>query len=119
MKGLLLLAHGARRPEWARPFELLADGLRGDGPVQLAFLEFMAPDLPTAVDLLVAQGCTQIELIPCFLGGAGHVLRDVPPLLETARARHPDLQLRLHGALGEQPAMIAAMQTVCRALAAR
>lgn len=118
MKGLLLLAHGARRAEWARPFEQLADGLRTDGPVVLAFLEFMTPDLPAAVDQLAAQGCTTIEVIPCFLGGAGHVLRDVPPLLETAQARHPHLHLRLHGALGEQPALITAMQAVCRDLAA-
>lgn len=119
MKGLVLLAHGARRAEWARPFEALAAGLQDLGPVQLAFLEFMEPDLPGAIDRLQAVGCTAIDVIPCFLGGAGHVLRDVPPLLETAQSRHPGLRLRLHQALGEQAAMIAAMQSVCRELAAR
>jgi sirohydrochlorin cobaltochelatase len=116
MRGVVLLAHGARRAEWARPFEELASGLDGVGPVRLAFLEFMQPDLAAAVDALHQDGCSEIDVIPCFLGGAGHVLRDVPPLLDAAQLRHPHLRLRLHPALGEQAAMIAAMQAVCRQL---
>lgn len=116
MRGVVLLAHGARRAEWARPFEELAGGLEGVGPVKLAFLEFMQPDLGAAVDALHDEGCDEVDVIPCFLGGAGHVLRDVPPLLDAARSRHPQLRLRLHPALGEQAAMIAAMQSVCRQL---
>ena len=46
--GLLLFAHGARDPNWARPFQAVADrcrAARGEGRVALAFLEFMTPDL--------------------------------------------------------------------------
>lgn len=113
MKGLILLAHGARRKEWAAPFEALAASLAPHAEVELAFLELMEPDLPGAVQRLLDRGCARIDVLPCFLGGAGHVQRDVPPLLTQVQARHPGLQLRLHTALGEQAAMIEAMRQLC------
>lgn len=119
MKSVILLAHGARSAAWAQPFEQLAAGLAAalpTQPVRLAFLEFMRPDLGSAIDELADAGCTHIELIPCFFGGAGHVLRDVPPLLDAAQARHPGLQIHLQQALGTQPAMQEAMLQVCRSL---
>ena len=60
--GLLLFAHGARDPNWARPFEAVAEHLRAarpDAPVCLAFLEFMTPGLVDGGGQLVAQGCLQ------------------------------------------------------------
>ncbi len=113
--GLLLFAHGARDPRWALPFEAVADAARRARPrqpVRLAFLEFMAPDLATAAEALVAEGCTRIDVVPLFLGAGGHVRKDVPPLLEAVRERHPGLEVRLHPAVGEQPALIEAMASV-------
>jgi sirohydrochlorin cobaltochelatase len=117
--GLILLAHGARSPTWARPFEALADHLRVLRPelqVALAFLELMSPSLTEAAESLATAGCSAIDVIPCFLGQAGHVTRDVPPQLDEARARHPSLTFRLHSALGEQTAMQQAMAQVCLGL---
>ena len=114
--GVILLAHGARAAAWAEPFERLAKGLRAqspDTPVELAFLEWMEPDFAAACNALVSQGCQRVEVIPCFFGGAGHVQRDVPILLQAAQAQHPALQLVQHEALGVQPAMQQAMQAVC------
>ncbi len=82
-------------------------------PVQLAFLEWMTPDFASAADALAAQGCQRIEVIPCFFGGAGHVQRDVPVLLQAAQEKHPALEFVQHDALGVQPAMQEAMQAVC------
>ena len=57
-RGLVLFAHGARDPQWARPFEAVADrcrATRGAGRVALASLEFMTPDLVSAGSTLVAM----------------------------------------------------------------
>ena len=110
--GLILLAHGARDPRWAIPFEAVAQrvrALRPGVPVRLAYLEFIAPDLPGAGAELAAAGCTHIEVVPMFLGAGGHVRKDLPRLLDTVRDAHPGLQVRLHTAVGEIDGVMAAM----------
>lgn len=106
--GLVLLAHGARDPQWAAPFERVAERLRRLRPevaVRLAFLEFMAPDLPAAAEALRQQdGCTRLEVVPMFLGVGGHVRRDLPALLE--RVGGP---VRLWPAVGEMEGVLDAM----------
>ncbi|MBZ8141288.1 cobalamin biosynthesis protein CbiX [Rubrivivax gelatinosus] len=121
-RGLVLFAHGARDPRWAEPFEAVAANVRAAAPgvqVRLAFLEFMQPDLASAGDELAAAGCTDIAVVPLFLGAGGHVRRDVPGLLEALAARHPDTRFRLHPAVGASPEVVAAMAAAAvRALGA-
>jgi len=111
-RGLILFAHGARDPRWAEPFEAIAAAVRARSAqidVRLAFLELMAPDLPTAADAMVADGITRIDILPLFLGTGGHLRRDLPPLIADIRRRHPSVGVELHTAVGEAPALIAAM----------
>jgi sirohydrochlorin cobaltochelatase len=110
--GMLLFAHGARDPAWAAPFEAVAAQLRTLRPaaeVRLAYLEFMAPTMAEAGAALVAAGCSRIDVLPLFLGAGGHVRKDVPGLLDALRAAHPGAAFTLHPAIGEHPAVIAAM----------
>lgn len=113
MDGLLLFAHGARDPEWARPFEEVARRIalaRPELPLALAFLEFMQPELEAAAHDLVARGCRTIHIVPMFLGTGGHVRRDIPPLLDKLRLEcGPQVEWLLHAALGEQETVIQAM----------
>ncbi len=110
--GLILFAHGARDPRWAEPFEAIASAVRLRAPkvdVRLAFLELMAPDLPTVADAMVADGIERIDILPLFLGTGGHLRRDLPPLVDGIKARHGSVSIALHAAAGEAPALIAAM----------
>jgi sirohydrochlorin cobaltochelatase len=117
MDGLLLFAHGARDPAWARPFEAVAARLRQTRPATplvLAFLEFMTPNFSDAADELVRQGCTRVHVMPLFLGTGGHVRRDIPPLLESLRERHgAGVEWVLHPPLGEHEAVLQAMCDAC------
>ena len=117
-RGLVLFAHGARDAAWAAPFRAVAERVRGQRPgvhVELAFLEFMNPDLADAVATLLAAGCTTIDIVPLFLGGGGHVRRDVPVLVDTMRAAHPGRTFRLHAAAGETAVVIDALAAAARA----
>jgi sirohydrochlorin cobaltochelatase len=110
--GLILFAHGARDPRWAEPFEAIAAAVRarsGQIDVRLAFLELMAPDLPTVAEAMVTDGVTRIDILPLFLGTGGHLRRDLPPLVNDIAARHPTVAVSLHPAAGEAPTLIAAM----------
>jgi sirohydrochlorin cobaltochelatase len=113
--GLLLFAHGARDPRWARPFEAVAArcrALRGADRVALAYLEFMAPDLVTAGAALAAAGCTRVDVVPLFLGAGGHVRKDIPVLLARLHEQHPGVHFALRPTVGEAPALIEAMAAV-------
>ena len=111
-RGLLLFAHGARDPRWAAPFEDVARRVRERDPslaVQLAFLEFMAPSLREAGEMLVGAGCTRVDVVPLFLGAGGHVRKDLPELLAELSAAHPRVQWHLQRAIGEVDSVIDAM----------
>ena len=110
--GLILMAHGARDPRWAEPFEAVAAAVRQQRPgltVLLAYLDFMAPKLPEAAAMLEAQGCTQVQVLPMFLGSGGHVREDLPRLVQAASEACPGLGLSLLPAVSELPSVRAAM----------
>ena len=120
--GLLLFAHGARDPRWAQPFEQVAAAVRAARPAQpvrLAYLDFMLPDLRTAAAELAIEGCTHVDVLPLFLGAGGHVRQDLPLLLDELRERHAGVGFALHVAIGETPALIAAMTSIALSLPAR
>ncbi|MFC0397792.1 sirohydrochlorin chelatase [Paraburkholderia rhizosphaerae] len=121
--GIVLFAHGARDARWAEPFERLADTLRSlrsaprggpvSGPVTLAFLELMEPDLPTAVTHQVAAGCTTVTIVPVFFGQGGHVRQDLPVIVDQCRAAHPGIEIRCATPVGEDSAVIDAIAQYC------
>lgn len=112
MSAIVLFAHGARDPEWARPVQAirsrmleLEPGLR----VDTAYLEFMSPTLPETIDKLAATGTRDILIVPLFMAQSGHTKRDLPALLDAARSRHPSLTLRIATPIGEAPEVVLAI----------
>lgn len=117
-KALVLFAHGARAASWAAPFERLRDltaQQRPDCTVTLSFLELMTPSLPDEAARLVAAGVREIVIVPVFLGQGGHLLRDLPLLLDALRAAYPQVRLSTVPAVGEDPGVLAAMAAYCSA----
>ena len=120
-QGLILFAHGARDPRWAAPFEAVARQIALQQPqlqLRLAFLELMSPSLLEAGAQLSAAGCTQVDVLPMFLGTGGHLRKDLPPMMEQVRLAHPGVSWRLHDAIGEQPVVRQAMVDAALALLA-
>lgn len=115
-QALVLFAHGARDPRWAQPFERLVErarSMRPDVDVSLTFLELMSPRLPERVAELVQQGFGQISVVPVFLGQGGHVLRDLPPLMEDLRKAYPAIDIRLSQAVGEDDSVQQSIALYC------
>lgn len=118
--GLLLFAHGARDPHWALPFEAVASLVRAGRPglpVELAFLEFMSPNLTEAGQRLANLGCNDVAVVPLFLGAGGHVRKDLPALLTGMAHSHPRVTWRLQQAIGEIDSVVHAMADAAMALA--
>jgi sirohydrochlorin cobaltochelatase len=113
---LILFAHGARAASWAAPFERLRELVAARQPdvdVSLAFLELMSPRLPERAAELVAQGVTELTVVPVFLGQGGHVLRDLPLMIDQVRADHPSLAVKVAEAAGENAAVLMAIADYC------
>jgi sirohydrochlorin cobaltochelatase len=112
IRGLVLLAHGARDPSWATPFAAVAAHVRAKAPeavVRLAFLELMSPRLEEVGYELADLGCTRVDVVPVFLGMGGHVRRDVPAQVDKLRQSHAGVVWTLHDAVGETAHVIAAL----------
>ena len=115
-RALVLFAHGARDPRWAEPFRRLQQLVQTQQPdlrVELAFLELMEPRLPELVQLLEDGGHTEITVVPVFFGQGGHLLRDLPLLVEQLRQAHPELTIKIAGAVGEDPQVLQAIARYC------
>ena len=117
---LVLFAHGSRDPEWASPMRRVCARLSAQAPalrVELAFLEFIAPSLRDAVELLVVEGFERIVVLPMFIAHGGHLKRDVPLLLDELRALHPQTRFEQAEAIGEAERIVEAMAAHVLALA--
>ncbi len=116
-QAVVLFGHGARDPEWAGPMRRVRARMLADAPglsVELAFLEFMSPNLADAIAALAAGGASRIAVVPVFLAQGGHLKRDLPLLLDDARRSHPDCEISLARAAGEADAVVAAMADYAR-----
>jgi sirohydrochlorin cobaltochelatase len=115
-RALVLFAHGARDARWAEPFKRLQGIVQAQSPelmVSLAFLELMSPRLPELVPELVEAGIDDVTIVPVFLGQGGHVLRDLPVIIDELKTTYPALSFKIAGAVGEDPQVLNAMATYC------
>lgn len=109
---LILFAHGARDPDWALTIYRVRDSVRAARPealVQVAFLEFMTPDLDTAADALVGEGASRVTVVPLFIAQGGHLKKELPVMLDALRSRYPDVSFELTPPVGEFDMVVAAM----------
>jgi len=112
VRGIVLFAHGARDPEWARPFEAIRDSVRRqrpEHPIALAYLEVMSPTLEDAIATLVAEGASAVTVFPLFMAQGGHLKQDLPRILEAIRATHPHVPIGLQSAIGDVPEIVDAI----------
>lgn len=109
---IVLLAHGSREPEWARPFARLRERLAErlpDVPVELAFVEHMKPDLATVIASLGSRGIERVTLLPLFMAQGRHLRDGLPQMVARACAENPGVLVRTGPAVGEVESVLEAM----------
>jgi sirohydrochlorin cobaltochelatase len=114
-RGIILLAHGSRDPQWRGPIEAVAAQIRARDPaaaVVCAYLELCAPSLPDAATDLIAGGARQIRVFPIFFGVGKHAREDLPLLVGQIRRSHPDIQVELLPTAGEYGELTALMANI-------
>jgi len=110
MLAIIVFAHGSRDPLWRTPVEAVAQAVRERAPavrVDCAYLELCTPDLPEAAAQAVAQGATEIRVLPLFFGMGKHAREDLPVLMQQLREQHAGVTFRLLTTAGEQARLTA------------
>lgn len=103
---LILIAHGSRNPRWRTSVEGVVDSLQrelGPGTVRLAYMDCTPPTLLDVASRAVAEGVTNLRVLPLFLAEEGHVERDVQPLVEEVRSAFPDIAVEHLPPVGQHP----------------
>ena len=110
--GIILFAHGARDPHWARPVQrlqrLLAERMPG-ALVEAAYLEHMTPALEEAADAIIARGITELSIVPVFISEGAHLKEDLPLRVEALGKRHPTIPMRIAPPIGEVDTILSAI----------
>ncbi len=97
MVGVMVCGHGSRDEEAVREFASVAQGIRQRLPhyqVESGFLEFATPIIREGLEKLRAGGCDLVLAVPGMLFAAGHAKNDIPSVLGTYEARHPEMEIR-------------------------
>ena len=110
--GIILFAHGARDPEWARPFERIRAVLERRAPttpIELAFLESMHPTLEEAMGALGDRGAERVTVVPLFMAQGNHLRKDFPEIVRRACESNPGIAVRAAPAIGDVDRLLEAI----------
>ena len=109
MHAIILFAHGSRDPLWHKPIQAVAARIANrapDTPVRCAYLELTEPDLPHVANTLIAEGANSLCIVPLFLGVGRHAREDLPALIHSLQAQHPNVAITCQPAVGEQERLL-------------
>jgi len=101
---LVLIVHGSRDARWRGSLEALTGKVEerlGDEEVRLAFMQFTGPTLEEVIDEGVNGGQGRIRILPLFMATAGHVEKDIVPLVQDLARKHPGVDFMLLTPVGE------------------
>ena len=101
--GVMVCGHGSRDEQAITEFESAAAGIRERLPrydVESGFLEFATPVIREGLERLRARGNGLCLAIPGMLFAAGHAKNDIPSVLNTFEAQHPEMEIRYARELG-------------------
>jgi sirohydrochlorin cobaltochelatase len=108
---LLLFAHGSRDPAWREPLDAVCQriAVQHPGHCELAFLEFMQPELADALQALAQEGEQSIVVVPLFWASGKHIKTDLNEIIDRFSQAHPKVTVKVATALGEAKVVQAAL----------
>ena len=71
--------------------------------VHYAHMELATPTLPEGIDACVADGATDVIVLPYMLSPGRHATEDIPRMAAEAAAKHPAVTVRVSAPLGIHP----------------
>ena len=112
MQAIILFSHGSVLCGADRNLMELAATMRarGDAPiVEVAFLNYLQPDLSATVARCAALGATRIVIAPYFLIAGKFVTEDLPEAVARAKQENPSVVMVTANVIGFHSAMVDAV----------
>ena len=109
MTVLLGVAHGSKDPESQAVVAALLAGAAARRPglqTAAAYVDNASPSIRNALAALVAQGATDVVVLPLLLTPASHSKTDVAASVQAGRQAHPGVRIRYGRPLGPHPALV-------------
>ena len=106
---LLMVGHGTRNPQGRQTlidFANIYQALDPSRPVLPCFLELTEPSIQDGIDQCVAQGHTDLTVLPILLFAARHNKFDVTNELDRAKQRHSNLTFHYGRHFGITPGIL-------------
>ena len=116
--GVMVCGHGSRDEDAIAEFESVAAGIRerlSRYDIESGFLEFATPVIREGLGKLRARGNELCLAVPGMLFAAGHAKNDIPSVLNTFEAEHPDMEIRYARELGIDDKLLRAASERIRA----
>jgi sirohydrochlorin ferrochelatase len=112
---LLAVAHGTNDPEGLATLDALLERVRFLRPgveTSLSFVSVARPRVAEELERLVAEGVTELVVLPLLLGSGYHVRHDIPKALKAAGRRPGGGAVKIYCAppLGPDPLLAAVLQ---------
>lgn len=108
---IMVCGHGSRDEAAIREFQSVWQGIHARMPdydIESGFLEFANPVINDGLDKLRQRGAKRVLAVPGMLFAAGHAKNDIPSVLSTYEARHPEMKITYARDLGVDPKLIRA-----------
>lgn len=109
MRALIVVDHGSRRDEAnlliAQVVALVQAAAGSAYRVYGAHMELSEPTLEGTLSMAVADGATEVVVVPYMLGPGRHALEDIPNMAKAFADTVPEVRVRVAGPLGAHPAL--------------
>lgn len=100
---IIILGHGSRVPGAGDNMQRVAEGLKTDcgyESVAVCNMSRLGPHFPEVLKQCVAEGATEVLVMPYFLHEGLHLKLDIPEMLQKAGEQYPNVKIVLGHNLG-------------------
>ena len=112
-RAIIIIGHGSRAADANTQLLAVAELLRqsyANDQLLVAYMEIVSPSLSDAMMTALEQGASTILVIPCLLFHGMHVHSDIPQLIKSFTAAHPNITVRLGKEIGADPLLAAILK---------
>jgi sirohydrochlorin ferrochelatase len=111
IKQLLIVAHGSRRESSNDEVKVLAEKVGAKlqlavDEIKVAFLELASPSIEDALNESFNHGVEEVVILPYFLSGGVHVVKDIPEEIHQILDKWPAKNITVLPHIGASEAMV-------------